>query len=68
MTKQFRLNKQFDVVKDTFGGSQMWFKSRYNVQTGCGFHWGIPHECRDLPVPERFDVTPWRKIAPWHSF
>ena len=36
MTKQFRLNRRFDVVKDMFGGSQMWFKSPYNVQTGCG--------------------------------
>lgn len=36
MTKQFRLNKPFDVVKDAFGGSQMWFKSHYDIQTGCG--------------------------------
>ena len=36
MTKSFRLVQEFDIVDDYFGGDQMWFKSQYDVKTGCG--------------------------------
>ena len=36
ITHKIRLNRDFDIVKGFYGGSQNWFKSRYNVQTGCG--------------------------------
>ncbi len=36
MKKVIRLSRDFDITKDSYGGSQMWLPLRRDVRTGCG--------------------------------
>ncbi|WFF73862.1 hypothetical protein [Proteiniclasticum sp. QWL-01] len=34
--RSYRLSRPFDISLESYGGSQMWFPQKYQLQTGCG--------------------------------